>query len=383
MTDFKKLYEDLVLPGRQEFLSNVRRALGSSDDKSSLKDLEAAALKFWQSQPENQVYKSRPKPTKTKGPQKAKDPAFDYCIQFDLMDMTRIKRFNRNYCWILTAIEARSRHCWAYPVKLKQPALVAEAFRQILDQLPAFSLVKLVSDQGNEFEGSFKTLIGEYRELKHMTIVELKNSVTTTGLPKKYTYQVERFNQTILLRLRKLFVRNNNEVWIDHLESITNNYNKDKTLPAPRTVVKIDLTPSPTNLKVGDTVRIKQQRGIFDKKTLAKPLSVKQYKVVSVNNSSLGHQGIELDDGKTYEARELEVTPEADGPPNVVIEQAQKEQRANKTTNKLQRLQRRSNIKPIHEVAEIKETGEVVFKPRLQPAAAKRVPKPSSRLKKD
>lgn len=370
--DLSKLYNELVLPGKGEFLKAVKKRFNTDILGVKLD----TALKFWQSQPENQVYKTKPKPKPTprNEPPRAQDPVYDYVIQFDLMDMTRIKRFNRNYCWILTAIEATSKHCWAFPVKLKTPALVSEAFKSILDDLPAFSFVKLVSDQGNEFEGGFKTLLKQYRQIKHLNIVELKNSVTTTGLPKKYTYQVERFNQTILLRLRKLFVRNNNENWIDHIESIVNNYNRDKKLPEPKKTLVIDLTPSAPGVKVGDYVRIKQQRGIFDKKTLAKPLSIKQHKVVKLAGNL-----VELDDGKTYEARDLVLTPEAVEPPKEILEQAEKATKANKTANTLQRLQRRSNIKPIHEVAEIKDTGEVVYKPRLQPAAPKRVPKPKKK----
>ena len=50
----------------------------------------------------------------------------------DLIEVINIARYNRGYCYLLTAAHVFSKHVWAQPVKSKTGKAVTDAFGKIL-----------------------------------------------------------------------------------------------------------------------------------------------------------------------------------------------------------------------------------------------------------
>ena len=286
---------------------------------------------------------------------------YDYQIIYDLADFTRMKRLNKGYGWILTAIEKTSRYAWAIPIKTKQATDVASGFESIMGMLPAASWVQLISDAGNEFKGAFKTMLERYQATKGIVVERKIDRTTLAGNRVKYASQVERFNRTILLKLRKVFIATNSNNWIDSIDAIVKNYNKDKKLPDKQKVLTYDVSEKPIPLQINDYVRVRQQKDLFEKKSLAIKYSREVYQITDIDGIIVT---VKDDQGrkKQFEFIDLVKVPK----PSSQVDPAKMEDvKQNKVTNKIKRLQSKDGIKARDEVENIAEDGTVKFKPRL------------------
>ena len=68
-------------------------------------------------------------------------------MQADLVDVSRISKYNKGIKFILTCIDVFSKKAWAVPLKDKTGATLVRAFESIKDPLPS----RLQTDKGTEF----------------------------------------------------------------------------------------------------------------------------------------------------------------------------------------------------------------------------------------
>ena len=109
---------------------------------------------FIQKQESNQLFKKQPK-LKNYFPIYAKHK-YDI-LQLDLVDMSNLAASNKNYKYLLVAIDVYSRLAFVVPMKNKTTEAVNNAVVEILDQTEPNSIT---ADQGSEFINSdFKKLL--------------------------------------------------------------------------------------------------------------------------------------------------------------------------------------------------------------------------------
>ena len=80
-------------------------------------------------------------------------------FQLDLVDLQKIKRYNKGHAYILTCIDVFSRYAWALPIKDKRPPTVLAAFKKILED--GRKPWRVLTDSGNEFRGDFRKYLTE------------------------------------------------------------------------------------------------------------------------------------------------------------------------------------------------------------------------------
>lgn len=194
--------------------------------------------------------------------------------QIDLIDMSNWEKKNKGYSWILNMIDLFSKQAYSIPLKSKSDTDVLNGLSEIIDKNILHPLV-IQSDFGNEFVNK---KMGKYlsdNDIWH-AISRPYNPQTNGG--------VERFNRTLKSMIYKLFVLRDSNVWYDTLEDLLENYNSsyhrtikmepNKVSMKNRKEVYENIKNSVfdkkiTNqkkLNIGDYVRVKLPRAIFDKK---------------------------------------------------------------------------------------------------------------------
>jgi len=188
-------------------------------------------------------------------------------FQVDLIDLQKIKRYNKGHAYILTCIDVFSRYGWALPIKDKRPPTVLTAFKEILQdgRVPW----RVLTDSGNEFKADFRRyLTDEGIEFVFATQPDIKAS------------NVEKYNKTLKGRLWKHFTKTGTFVFLDILPSLVRAINMSKCrvtgfAPADVTydnehIVRAkleDRQPKPKmhKYKVGDRVHITKYKHILSK----------------------------------------------------------------------------------------------------------------------
>ena len=168
-------------------------------------------------------------------------------------------------------IDVFSKFGWIEPLKDKRGESVAHAFGKIFKSSRQTRL--LWTDKGSEFYNSnVKRLLKEHKITLYSMENEEKSSV------------VERWNQSIKLRLWKMFSVNNNTIYHDKLGKVVDEYNNSFHSSVKMTPVEasqdenerkvfanlfgdlIYLKHIPPKFLVGEKVRIsKYKRKVFDK----------------------------------------------------------------------------------------------------------------------
>ena len=185
----------------------------------------------------------------------------------DLDDLTRLRKNNDGYKFILTLVDCFTRYAWAWPLKNKSAETVLTALKKIYNtsgRLPTY----LRADAGKEFKGP----VAEYLEEKKVNFILAKGS--------KKAALVEMFNRTLKTRLFKHFSYNRNR-WVDALSDVVNTYNaqthqstgfapKDVTFAQQAELVDeqrlTTAQPMPKpKFSIGDLVRILEPSDIFTK----------------------------------------------------------------------------------------------------------------------
>ena len=149
-------------------------------------------------------------------------------LQCDLMDVSKLSKYNRGFKYILVAIDVFSKYGYAIPLKRKDAKSVLEGFQKLIKQVKVIR--NLQTDQGKEFLNRvMKSFYKQHNIHHYYTHSETKASVA------------ERFIRTLKEKLYRIFTHKKIPRYIDVLKSVLKSYNASKhrsTGYAP-----IDVTP--------------------------------------------------------------------------------------------------------------------------------------------
>lgn len=125
-------------------------------------------------------------------------------LQCNLVEMIPYAKENKNYKYMLTAINIFSKYAWAIPLKTKSGKEVATAMNTILKIITAPR--NLHVDMGKEFYNKdFQDLMVRYKINMSSTYSGLKASIC------------ECFNRTLKEKMWKQFSLQGNYKWLDIL----------------------------------------------------------------------------------------------------------------------------------------------------------------------
>jgi hypothetical protein len=197
-------------------------------------------------------------------------PGIDIQWQADLSDLSALKRYNRQYRFLLCVIDVFSKYAWVTPLKDKTGKTLVRAFEGIL-KTSKRKPQRLQTDKGTEFLNS------KFRALLNSRNIHL----FTTENPETKASVVERFQRTYKSRMWKYFYRNKTLKYVDVLNKFTDAYNgaRHRSIGRPPIDVNADneilvyrylyqlKSPKATSsrLKVGDRVRVSKTKKTFEK----------------------------------------------------------------------------------------------------------------------
>ena len=194
----------------------------------------------------------------------------DHIWGIDLITMIKYSKQNKNYKYILTVIDFFSKYSWCYPLKTKKSEEIINSFNDIFKKFKRKP--KLIqSDEGTEFTNNKTQTFFKNNNIKwyHTFNRDIKCSIC------------ERFNRTILNKIYKNFTLNNNTIWINDLDKLTNEYNNsyhrtikmkpiDASLKVNENIVRNNLynfkyTNKKSKFSIGDRVRVSLLKNTFEK----------------------------------------------------------------------------------------------------------------------
>jgi len=193
----------------------------------------------------------------------------NFQVTADLIDLRRLKKYNKNYEYILTFLDCFSRKAYCEKLKNKTTPIVLEALKKIFNQLekkPKY----FFSDQESAFMS--KVIQSWFKENDVIFFVSF--SPVHSGI-------VERFNRTLMSRIAKYLDFSETLEWISVLDKLVESYNNTYHS-------SIGMSPNEVNrtnehivwdklykkymgqvdepkFKVGDLVRLATERTKFEK----------------------------------------------------------------------------------------------------------------------
>ena len=225
-------------------------------------------------------------------------------LQMDIADLSNLSSVNKNYNYLLCAIDVFSRLAFVVPMKNKTTSDIIDATKEIVDSVaPAI----INCDNGSEFTSKqFKDLMKK----RGITI-----NYVDVGDHHKLGV-IDRFVRTLRERINKYLEMHNTTKYIDVLPKLVYNYNHSYHSAIKKKPIEvtnedenvIELTnrkwvkakKEETKFNDGDLVRYILNRKQFEKGTLPK-FSKVVHKIVSHTE----HTYI-LENGKTYKYYELQ-----------------------------------------------------------------------------
>ena len=201
-------------------------------------------------------------------------PGIDAIWTTDLILIPKYAKQNNGYKYILTVMDVFSKFAWIAVTKKKDKITITNSFENII-QKSNRKPIKLWSDGGGEYDNHyFRGMLKKYNIEPYRTDSELK------------AIMAERFNQSLMNKIAKMFTERGNNRYIDDIERIVDEYNHSyhisiKMTPEDaskkqnegivyydlynkrrREMMKRNLKPK---FKVGDIVRIYKFKKIFEK----------------------------------------------------------------------------------------------------------------------
>ena len=189
----------------------------------------------------------------------------------DICDMKKLKNYNDGYAYILVCIDTLSKYAFAEPLYDKTAKSVSEAIKRILSRSGIRRPLVLQSDKGGEFLG---TKTQKVLRDENILFRETKNDVKASI--------IERMLRSLKERIWRYFTHKRSHRYIDVLDKIISSYN-NAVHPAikmpPASVTFYNARDARRNLlkryetkrkmrckyKIGDLVRISEEKKIFDK----------------------------------------------------------------------------------------------------------------------
>lgn len=223
---------------------------------------------YLQSKKEHQVFKNQDNKNKYST---IRAYTIGGAVQGDLIDMNYYTKFNKGLRWILIVIDVFSRRIFLRSLKNKTGSAVLKVFENIEDEFKdkGYSIQSLMLDAGPEFKN--KSFINHFKSLEENGKLFFKNpEIHNSGLAI-----VDRAIRTCRDLFKRLFVKNDDLVWIDDLNNIEQVYNQQfnkgiQASPIDVWYKKDTITYKPKNevdkLNIGDKVRILLNNDIFNKK---------------------------------------------------------------------------------------------------------------------
>ena len=133
-----------------------------------------------------------------------------YQFDGDTVSMTRYRKNNHGYAYILVLIDVTSKYAWTRPLKTLKGKEMVETLKSLKMKKPE----NLRTDKGSEFINSdFKRYI-DLRGINHYS----------TTNEKKANF-AERFIKTLKSRIMKYMHKSNSHEWVAVLPKITESYN--------------------------------------------------------------------------------------------------------------------------------------------------------------
>lgn len=146
---------------------------------------------------------------------KTLSPGLYYQMQMDLVDLSNIKSKNKNYRYLLTAIDIFNRRAFAIPLFKKKSSEIVRALKTIFAQYPTVKYIH--TDQGSEF---FNKEVKQYCKENGMKLFYTSSDTKAS--------MVERFNRTLKDRMFKYFSANNTLSYIPVLDDLVEAYNNTR-----------------------------------------------------------------------------------------------------------------------------------------------------------
>lgn len=194
----------------------------------------------------------------------------DHQWQADLVDVSRLSKYNKGFKFLLTCIDVFSKYAWVVPLKNKSGQSLVEAFQQIF-KTGRQPKIALQCDKGTEFHNRpFQKLLKDH----NITLFSTENEDIKACI-------AERFNRTLKTKMWKYFTKHDTLVYIDVLPDLVWSYNYTyhrsiKMAPAEVTPHNQEEVwqhlygtpmkkPKTYKFHVGDHVRISKARRTFKK----------------------------------------------------------------------------------------------------------------------
>jgi transposase InsO family protein len=133
-------------------------------------------------------------------------------FQMDLVDLSSLARYNDNYRYILTCIDALSKFAFAVPLRNKSGKVVKEAMASIISvRKPNY----VQTDKGTEFLNNDVQRFLEDNDIKFYTS---ENDTIKASI-------CERFNRTLKERMYRYFTYKTTLRYLDVLQALVSSYN--------------------------------------------------------------------------------------------------------------------------------------------------------------
>jgi hypothetical protein len=337
---------------------------------------------FYDSQQVNQIFK--PNVNKKFEPIKS---VYDEVgtLQADLMDVSRWARHNHGVNWLLNVVDIFSRYAWSFPLKTKSSKngniaeVLEEVYKEIEKKYPRNHLI-LEVDNGSEFKAKVNDLNDKWDVKVYLNNPTKINQHTFMSI-------VERFNRTLLGKIKKHIYSQGHLNYVDNLQKFIDAYNnsehsaiheKPDIIFHKKERPIIEIKPILENtINVGDYVRLVKKKKTFEKKGLTPNLSLEIYKVVEkvANKFRIRNIKSSYPIQTLFIEREMVTIPDTTEIEDMdVVEQRIKQ---NDALNKTVRDRQKENIGVVD-----KDTGEIQPEnPRLKPSKPKRESKKPERYK--
>ena len=351
---------------------------------------KVAARKFAESQNVDQIYTQK---RKEYGQIFAPGPGR---LVMDLIDMSNQSRQNHGYKWLQSIIDMHSRRVWVFPLKTKKPEDVLPglrtAFNDVDDNPRTIKEdVSLTTDAGSEYKGVVARYLND-KKIQHFV------GNPSDGTDRR-TAHIESFNRTILNYIKRLWTATGKLNWVDSLQKLADNYNSTR-----HRIIKakpIDIWNGTKksaerkkqitydDLQIGDYVRVRLPVDNFKKKGREQVWSTVVYKIIDREGmrymiiNSNDENALERTPLKTlYYPRDLLKVTKTKNDNIGQLAEYSKITTENKIAKRVKTRQHKDFNKGAvgHEVKEITDEGEVVYKERLRPGREKREIKKPNRL---
>jgi len=270
MDTLKRLYSD----PRYGLSSSKLYKKAKSEDSSVTHSLVKTFLK---DQELNQIFKQR----KVKHFYPLIATGVFQRIQIDLADLIQENHVvNRNFKWLFCAVDVFTRYAFVYPQKDKSEKSCLESLNKLIDEVKekGYDIKQIDSDKESAFLSRKFQKTCESNGIKQ-NIVEPVTGKHSLGI-------VERFNKTIRSLINQYKAIKKTGEWVSVVPDLVANYNESvhsSLKRSPEESVKIgkgameymirktteadNVSYNKEEIKVGDSVRLKLKRTLFEKGT--------------------------------------------------------------------------------------------------------------------